>query len=133
MHQVLSSGGEFLFRLLGSTTCYTLRVPPASEVLVFTSLTELAHVSQVDSIATYAQPKYSNHPTFDALNCGTLCFQITVAKKHSKKMECSTALKAARLPACNLNNYVEPPLVDGLRLLLTGCVVAQKHHRVSCC
>jgi len=61
----------------GSSTCYTLRLPPASEVLVFTSLTELARVFQVDSMATYAQPKYSNHPTFDALNCGTLCFQVS--------------------------------------------------------
>jgi hypothetical protein len=61
----------------GSSICYTLRLPPASEVLVFTSLTELAHVFQVDSMATYAQPKYSNHPTFDAMNCGTLCFQVS--------------------------------------------------------
>ena len=51
--------------------------PAASEVLVFTSLAELAHVFQVDSTASYAQPKYSNHPTFDALNCGTLCFQVS--------------------------------------------------------
>ncbi|DBA75751.1 TPA: hypothetical protein ACH3X1_010162 [Trebouxia sp. C0004] len=28
-----------------------------------------------------------------------------------------TALKAARLPSCNLNNYVEPPLSDGVKLL----------------
>ena len=30
-----------------------------------------------------------------------------------------TALKAAKLPACNLNNYhnVEPPVIDGARLL----------------
>ena len=58
----------------GSSTSYTLRLPAASEFLVFTSLTELAHVFQLDSMAKYAQPKYSNHPTFDALNCGTLCF-----------------------------------------------------------
>ncbi|KAL3160457.1 hypothetical protein ABBQ32_010775 [Trebouxia sp. C0010 RCD-2024] len=116
-HQVLSNGGEFPFRLLGSSTCYTLRLPAASERLVFTSLTELAHVFQVDSMASYAQPKYSNHPTFDALNCGTLCFQITVAKKHSQKMAGFIALKAARLPCCNLNNYVEPPLSDGVKLL----------------
>ncbi|KAL3160359.1 hypothetical protein ABBQ32_14129 [Trebouxia sp. C0010 RCD-2024] len=116
-HQVLSNGGEFPFRLLGSSTCYTLRLPAASELLVFTSLTELAHVFQVDSMASYAQPKYSNHPTFDALNCGTLCFQITVAKKHSQKMAGFIALKAARLPCCNLNNYVEPPLSDGVKLL----------------
>jgi len=43
--------------------------------------------------------------------------QITVAKKHSQKMAGFTALKAARLPACNLNNYVEPPLIDGVSLL----------------
>lgn len=61
----------------GSSTCYTLRLPAASEVLVFTSLTELAHVFQVDSMASYAQPKYSNHPRFDALNCATLCFQVS--------------------------------------------------------
>ncbi|KAL3159354.1 hypothetical protein ABBQ32_14138 [Trebouxia sp. C0010 RCD-2024] len=116
-HQVLSNGGDFSFRLLGSSTCYTLRLPAASELLVFTSLTELAHVFQVDSMASYAQPKYSNHPTFDALNCGTLCFQITVAKKQSQKMAGFIALKAARLPCCNLNNYVEPPLSDGVKLL----------------
>ena len=28
-----------------------------------------------------------------------------------------TALKAARLPSCDLNNYVEPPLSDGVKLL----------------
>lgn len=28
-----------------------------------------------------------------------------------------TALKAARMPFCNLNNYVEPPLSDGVKLL----------------
>lgn len=61
----------------GSSTCYTLRLPPASEVLVFTSLTELAHVFQVDAMAMYAQPKYSNRPTSDALNCGTLWFQVS--------------------------------------------------------
>ncbi len=61
----------------GSSTCYTLRLPRASEKRVFTSLIQLAHVFQVDSMATYAQPKYSNHPTFDALNCGTLCFQVS--------------------------------------------------------
>ncbi|DBB12725.1 TPA: hypothetical protein ACH3X3_005501 [Trebouxia sp. C0006] len=68
-------------------------------------------------MATYAQPQYSDHPTIDALTCGTLCFQITVAKNHSQKVADFTALKAARLPACNLNNYVEPPLNDGVRPL----------------
>ncbi|DBB04071.1 TPA: hypothetical protein ACH3X1_013124 [Trebouxia sp. C0004] len=63
-----------------SSTCYTLRLPAAPEVLVFTSLAELAHVFQVDSMASYAQPKYSNHPTFDALNCGIVCFQTGVMK-----------------------------------------------------
>jgi len=43
--------------------------------------------------------------------------QITVDKKHSQKMAGFTALKAARLPACNLNKHVEPPLSDGVRLL----------------
>ena len=43
--------------------------------------------------------------------------QITVAKKHSQQMAGFTALKAARLPSCNLNNYVEPPLSDGVKLL----------------
>jgi hypothetical protein len=43
--------------------------------------------------------------------------QITVAKNHSQKVADFTALKAARLPACNLNNYVEPPLNDGVRPL----------------
>lgn len=46
-----------------------------------------------------------------------VCLQITVAKKHSQKMAGFTALKAARLPACDLNNYVEPPLIDGVKLL----------------
>ena len=61
----------------GSSTCYTLRLPAASDVLVFTSPIELAHVFHVDSMASYAQPEYSNHSTFDALNCGTLCFQVS--------------------------------------------------------
>lgn len=73
--EVLS--GELLWQSrAGSSSCYTLRLPPASEVLVFTSVTELPHVFQADSMATYAQPKYSNKPTFDALNCGTLCVQV---------------------------------------------------------
>ncbi len=62
---------------IGSTICCTLRLPHASEVLVFTSLAKLTHMFQVDSMATYAQPKYSNPLTFDALNCGTLCFQVS--------------------------------------------------------
>ncbi|DBA92682.1 TPA: hypothetical protein ACH3X1_002893 [Trebouxia sp. C0004] len=48
---------------------------------------------------------------------GVCQLQITVAKKHSQKMAGFTALKAARLPSCNLNNYVEPPLSDGVKLL----------------
>ncbi|DBA86407.1 TPA: hypothetical protein ACH3X2_005644 [Trebouxia sp. C0005] len=84
---------------------------------MFSSLAELAHRFHVDFMATYAQPKYSNHPTLDALNCGTLCFQINVGKKHFQKMAGFTALKAARLPACNLSNYVRPPVTDGVRLL----------------
>lgn len=83
--------------------------------LVFTSVTELSHEDQVDSMATYAWPRYSNHPTFDESNCGALCFQITVAKKHSQKMAGFTALKAAGLPACDVNSYVKPPLIDGFK------------------
>ena len=45
--------------------------------LVFTSVTELSHEDQVDSMATYAWPRYSNHPTFDESNCGALCFQVS--------------------------------------------------------
>ncbi len=38
--------------------------------------------------------------------------QITVAKQQSQKMAGVNALKAAGLPACRLNNYVDPPLID---------------------
>ena len=30
-----------------------------------------------NSMNVYAQPKYSNFPTFDSLNCGTLWFQVS--------------------------------------------------------
>jgi hypothetical protein len=38
--------------------------------------------------------------------------QVTVAKKHSEFMGGFTALKAAALPTCDLNNFVHPPLMD---------------------
>ncbi|KAL0026216.1 hypothetical protein WJX77_002891 [Trebouxia sp. C0004] len=36
------------------------------------AVTELAYVQQVNSMATYVQPKFSNHLTLDALHCGTV-------------------------------------------------------------
>ncbi|KAL0033403.1 hypothetical protein WJX77_007985 [Trebouxia sp. C0004] len=55
--------------------------------------------------------RLSSQALQDVSNCW-----ITVAKKHSRKMAGFTA-QAARLPACNFNNYVEPPLIGGVRLL----------------
>ena len=51
--------------------CSTLEVFLAPAVLVYTAVTELAHVQQVESMATFDQPEHSHHSTLDALNCGT--------------------------------------------------------------
>lgn len=74
-HQALSDGASWPFRLLGSHVCYTLQLPRADAVM-FKFVKELKRLFKVDSMATYAQPKYSNHPTFDALNCGAPWFQV---------------------------------------------------------
>jgi len=57
--------------------------------------------------------------------------QITVAKNHSQKVADFTALKAARLPACNLNNHVKPPLNDGVRPL--HMIVTTPDRFDACC
>ncbi|DBB00231.1 TPA: hypothetical protein ACH3X1_014060 [Trebouxia sp. C0004] len=82
-HQVLANGGNHTFRLVGSDTLYTLALPRA-EVFEFEVVQDLAGKFVANSMDVYAQPKYSNFPTFDALNCGSLWFQVTVAKKHSE-------------------------------------------------
>ncbi|KAL3132928.1 hypothetical protein ABBQ38_006842 [Trebouxia sp. C0009 RCD-2024] len=110
-HQVLANGGNHTFKLVGSDTLYTLALPRAT-FFGFRTFQELAGTFVADSMDVYAQQRHSNFPTFDALNCGSLWFQVTVAKKHFEFMEGFRALKAAALPRCNLNKFVHPPLHD---------------------
>ncbi|DBB14525.1 TPA: hypothetical protein ACH3X3_004805 [Trebouxia sp. C0006] len=110
-HQVLANGGNHTFRLVGSDTLYTLALPRA-EVFEFEVVQDLAGKFVANFMDVYAQPKYSNFLTFDALDCGSLWFQVTVAKKHSQFMGGFKALKAAALPTCDLNNFVHPTLPD---------------------
>ena len=60
----------------GSDTLYTLALPRAT-VFQFEVIQDLAGKFDVNSMDVYAQPKYSNFPTFDALNCGSLWFQVS--------------------------------------------------------
>ena len=60
----------------GSDTLYTLALPEA-KVFEFEAVQDLAEKFVADSMDVYAQPKYSNYPTFDALNCGSLWFQVS--------------------------------------------------------
>ena len=59
----------------GSDTLYTLALPRATG-LQFEVAQDLAGKFVANSMDVYAQPKYSNFPTFDALNCGSLWFQV---------------------------------------------------------
>ncbi|DBA80026.1 TPA: hypothetical protein ACH3X2_007524 [Trebouxia sp. C0005] len=116
-HQVLANGGEHTFRLVGSDILYTLALPRAT-VFEFQVVQDLAGKFVADSMDVYAQPKYNNFPTFDSLNCSSLWFQVTVAKKHSDFMGGFKALQAAALPTCNLNNFVHPTLRDNSKPIL---------------
>jgi len=60
----------------GSDTLYTLALARA-EVFEFEVVQDLAGKFVANSMDVYAQPKYSNFPTFDALNCGSLWFQVS--------------------------------------------------------
>ena len=55
---------------------YTLALPRA-KLVEFELVRDLAGQLVVDSMEVYAKPVYSNHPTFDALNCGNLWFQVS--------------------------------------------------------
>ena len=49
---------------------------------------------------------------------GLLCLsgrRSLLPKKQSQKMAGVNALKAAGLPACRLNHYVDPPLIDDVQ------------------
>lgn len=60
----------------GSDILYTLALPRAT-VLEFEDVQDLAGKLVANSMDVYAQPKYSNYPTFDSLNCGSLWFQVS--------------------------------------------------------
>ena len=60
----------------GSDTLYTLALPRA-EVFEFEVVQDLAGKFVANSMDGYAQPKYSNFLTFDALDCGSLWFQVS--------------------------------------------------------
>ncbi|KAL0026287.1 hypothetical protein WJX77_008360 [Trebouxia sp. C0004] len=47
--------------------------------------------------------------------CNYLVPKITVANKHSQKMASFNALNIAGLPACRLNDYIEPHLIDDVK------------------
>ena len=60
----------------GSDTLYTLTLPRAT-VYEYEVVQDLAGKFVANSMDVYAQPKYSKFPTFDALNCGSLWFQVS--------------------------------------------------------
>ncbi|DBA92135.1 TPA: hypothetical protein ACH3X1_015860 [Trebouxia sp. C0004] len=53
-------------------------------------------------------------PEATGLKYGALSL-ITVANKHSQKMASFNALNIAGLPACRLNDYIEPHLIDDVK------------------
>ena len=60
----------------GSDTLHTLALPRAT-VFEFELVQDLAGKFVANSMDVYAQPKHSNFPAIDALNCGSLWFQVS--------------------------------------------------------
>ncbi|KAA6429193.1 MAG: hypothetical protein FRX49_00589 [Trebouxia sp. A1-2] len=134
-----AADGDTVYIVDGSDILYTLALPRAT-VFEFQVVQDLAGKFVADSMDVYAQPKYNNFPTFDSLNCGSLWFQVTVAKKHSDFMGGFKALQAAALPTCNLNNFVHPTLRDNskpIHMIVTTpdrfetCYLKQKQSKGS--
>ncbi|DBB01050.1 TPA: hypothetical protein ACH3X1_000950 [Trebouxia sp. C0004] len=87
----------------GSDILYTLALPCAT-VFEFEVVQDLAGKFVANSMDVYAQPKYSNFPTFDSLNCGSLWFQTDFDTCYLKQKQSKGSLEQRGVMSLDLSS-----------------------------